>query len=772
MSKPTLRRRSLAGLVLLSAMAVVPLSCAERGPSQEVQNLRAFAKMYGYVRFFHPSDEAAALDWNRFAVYGVERVRGVQTSEELGLVLAELFKPVAPTVRIHASGTDPGPLVPPEPSPEMKVVAWQHLGVFLPGRPNIYDSKRTGRYEGRTAGAPPFGNVAQSLRAEDHRSRRFRFSAWVRAEVEGAENNAQLWARVDGTEGEVAFFENMEQRPIVSAEWERYEIVGTIAEQAEMVLFGCFLSGSGKAWLDDVVVEIEDANGDWSTIEIGNPGFEGGTAGERPTIWAANGRGYEFLTIDDESHGGRQCVVIERVGADGPVNLFESYPSIGEAIERPLNAGLSVRVPLALFSDASSTLPRADEQAVGEIHDALDGLESKSFSGDDVNVRLAGVVIAWNVFQHFYPYFDVIETDWDAQLTASLDEALNDHDGGEFYDTLRHMVAALQDGHGSVHHAEYRASGYLPLALASVEEQLVVVSVEHPAFEVGDVVLTIDGVDSGRALDETMALWSGSPQWRRVRAAAHVGSGEIGSEAQLTVRRGTEQINLVVAREEPVSRIAENRPQEIAELADGIIYVDLTRADMDVIEGRMDEIAAAPGVVFDLRGYPRGNHPILSHLLNAPDTSKGWMRVPQIIFPDHVEPAGWDLHGWEMQPMEPHISGRVVFMTDARAISYAESVMGLVEAYGLGEIVGSSTAGTNGNANSLELPGEYRITWTGMKVVKHDGSQHHLIGILPTVPAERTLEGVRDERDEVLEAALEVVKERMPQAAAPGPGVG
>jgi C-terminal processing protease CtpA/Prc len=41
-----------------------------------------------------------------------------------------------------------------------------------------------------------------------------------------------------------------------------------------------------------------------------------------------------------------------------------------------------------------------------------------------------------------------------------------------------------------------------------------------------------------------------------------------------------------------------------------------------------------------------------------------------------------------------------------------------------------------------------------MRVRKHDGSQHHLVGIQPDVEAERTIEGVRNGRDEVLEKAL------------------
>jgi C-terminal processing protease CtpA/Prc len=84
--------------------------------------------------------------------------------------------------------------------------------------------------------------------------------------------------------------------------------------------------------------------------------------------------------------------------------------------------------------------------------------------------------------------------------------------------------------------------------------------------------------------------------------------------------------------------------------------------------------------------------------------------------------------------------------------------MGIVEYYKLGEIVGGPTAGTNGNVNSFRLPGGYTISWTGMKVLKQDGSQHHGVGILPTVPVSRTRAGVAAGRDELLERAVQTVR--------------
>jgi C-terminal processing protease CtpA/Prc len=113
--------------------------------------------------------------------------------------------------------------------------------------------------------------------------------------------------------------------------------------------------------------------------------------------------------------------------------------------------------------------------------------------------------------------------------------------------------------------------------------------------------------------------------------------------------------------------------------------------------------------------------------------------------------------GWNLTPKEPRIEGKVIFLIDSSAISYSESFLSFVEHYKLGKLLGQPTAGTNGNVNVFSLPGGYSVSWTGMKVVKHNGSQHYLIGIRPDIWVYRTIEGVKQNRDEFLEKALEVM---------------
>jgi hypothetical protein len=45
-----------------------------------------------------------------------------------------------------------------------------------------------------------------------------------------------------------------------------------------------------------------------------------------------------------------------------------------------------------------------------------------------------------------------------------------------------------------------------------------------------------------------------------------------------------------------------------------------------------------------------------------------------------------------------------------------------------------------------------------MKALKRDGSRHHGVGVLPTVPVGRTIKGIAEGRDEVLERALDLIR--------------
>jgi C-terminal processing protease CtpA/Prc len=186
--------------------------------------------------------------------------------------------------------------------------------------------------------------------------------------------------------------------------------------------------------------------------------------------------------------------------------------------------------------------------------------------------------------------------------------------------------------------------------------------------------------------------------------------------------------------------------------------VDLTRAKMTEVAPVIAKLAEASGVVFDVRGYPTdAGAGILPYLIETSEADR-WMHVNRITGP-FGQSAGWQSMGWNLSPKSPRVAGKVVFLTDGRAISYAESVMGYVADRKLATIVGGTTAGANGNVVGFTVPGGFSMRFTGMRVTKHDGqTPHHLAGVKPDVPAAPTIAGVRAGRDEVLDAAVALVR--------------
>jgi C-terminal processing protease CtpA/Prc len=372
------------------------------------------------------------------------------------------------------------------------------------------------------------------------------------------------------------------------------------------------------------------------------------------------------------------------------------------------------------------------------------------------------VALLWNVFQHFYPYFDVVQTDWPAELRRALQAAATDRDATAFQRTLERLVAALHDGHGGV----YLTGGMggqrteLPLVWEWVEDKLVITALrgDVPGLKRGDVVLKIDGKPAAEVLREAEAFISGAtPQWKRYRALNVIRSGAAGATVALEVKSGDNQPATVklIRQGGGMAAFREPRPDPVAELKPGIFYVDIDRVKEEDFKNAVPKLAEAKGIVFDLRGYPTISTKPLAHLTDEPITCARW-NIPEVVRPDR-EGMTFAFSNWTVAPQSPRFKGKIAFLTDGRAISYAETYLGIVEHYKLADIVGGPTAGTNGNVNPISLPGDYRVMWTGMKVLKHDGSRHHGVGIQPTVPATRTIRGIADGKDEVLEKAIEVV---------------
>jgi len=442
---------------------------------------------------------------------------------------------------------------------------------------------------------------------------------------------------------------------------------------------------------------------------------------------------------------------------------FSEQPPANAKAEGQLAPGLHMRLPVVLSSAQAEHASRAPQVALPGVDPDRDH--------HDLDVRQAAVIEVWNVLRHFYPYQHELELNWAEILAEGLRSAEDDVEVTDVRDTLRGLLEPLEDGHGYVGYQRQGHQGTLPVRIELVEGEAVVTGTRDPArFAVGDIVQRIDGSPARDRILEVAERLSGTPQWRAFRAAAwEVPRARFGQRVQLQLERNGAE-HLVEAEAEREATPLPPRPPALHTFPDGVAYVDLTRAEWSEIEAIVPDLALAPGVVFDLRGYPEHNDTILDHLLDAPEDTL-WMHVPRFVQPDG-EVVGWQDLGWHRRPAAPHIDAPVTFLISAEAISYAESMLSYVEAHELGTLVGTATAGANGDIVRFDTLGGFYVIFSGMRVTRHDGSSFHRGGVRPDVEVHRTIAGLRAGRDEVLEEGLRVVRDAAspPRARVAGRG--
>lgn len=279
---------------------------------EKIEHLKTFAKVYGYVKYFHPSDEASDIDWNSFAAYGANAILK-SDSNEIIATLNHLFNPIAPSVVFSNTKKDYDyTIITPQNTTGYEAVYWQHKGVSkdMEMQDGAYRSVRVNRFTEHDE-SNGFGSLSVSINPENYRGKEIKYTGWVKLKDDPkSEGTGHLWLRVDKPDKTAGFFDNMQNNPITSNEWKQYEIIGEVDDLASGLFVGCFLLGKGTMYLDDVHVYYKE-NNEWIEIPIENNNFETNNFATEIelTEWGGNSPGYSF-TLSNSEHKKVKAVLL------------------------------------------------------------------------------------------------------------------------------------------------------------------------------------------------------------------------------------------------------------------------------------------------------------------------------------------------------------------------------------------------------------------------------------------------------------------------------
>lgn len=438
-------------------------------------------------------------------------------------------------------------------------------------------------------------------------------------------------------------------------------------------------------------------------------------------------------------------------------HLFEEFPKPTESIEKQISPKLFTDIPLVLNKDETGTLGGS-----GESKSNFESLKRKisnmDLSPENEDVRFAGVIVSWNVLNHFYPYFHVTKSNWSEQLQVALVDVKDDQSEDEYLQSIMHLLEKTKDGHAfTTNKAFVNSKVELPFIVDKVEGKIVVTDADvETELQPGDIILMINGEDSLEVVKQLEEVIPGSSQLKTSISNQMIRQQEAVS---LTVQREDNILEITVNGNEKAASSLDifNRNENVSEIENGIYYVNLTK-DIQ-LEENLETLRNAKGIIFDLRGYPYSEaymEEIVGRLTNEP-VEVPIARIMQTIYPDQQN-ATFDEVTYAIEPKNTMFKGEVVFLSYGGSISHPEFFLGTIKDNKLATIVGQPTAGSDGNIQRYLIPGRLVGVFTGMEILNRDRTQTHIVGIQPDILVERTINGVKNGEDEYITKALEVIK--------------
>ncbi|SFQ77166.1 S41 family peptidase [Hymenobacter arizonensis] len=392
----------------------------------------------------------------------------------------------------------------------------------------------------------------------------------------------------------------------------------------------------------------------------------------------------------------------------------------------------------------------------------------------DAGLRLLSLYRYWNMIAYFFPYRYAIGEDWQQVLPEFIPQFAAARTDEQYRLAALAIIARIHDTHANIIGGDkilntYKGTLHAPVQVRFVEGQAVVTDYFHetlgPAtgLQKGDVVLTVDGTKVTDLIKARQPITPASNEPTQLRNIARDLLRGPTDKVTLLVRRDGRDFLVPVARVPAAQlNLALNNgtpdPQAPAWrlLPGNIGLLTMGTLRKAQIPGIMQAAKETKGMVIDLRNYPAEFVVLdLAPYLMQRKTEFVRFSQPVVTYPGMFEhrqgPTLWASKG-------PAYAGKVIILVNELSQSQAEyTTMAFRTAPGA-MVVGSTTAGADGNVSVIPLPGNINTWISGIGVYYPDGRETQRIGIVPDVVITPTIQGIRDGRDEVLEKAVQLIE--------------
>jgi len=630
---------------------------------------------------------------------------------------------------------------------------------------------------------------------------------------------AGLWIRID-TDAGVAAFENMQnQRLNGTSDWKQYS-VKVPYKGAATVTFGVLLTGGGTVWADDLSLVIDgevqtEAPPTPSTTALETDDeFNAGSGVNIDSltkqqvqnlsllsrVWgflkyhhpAVTGGQYHWdfelfrvlpkvLAAPDRKSA--EVLLVQWVDSLGPISPCSPCAELDPAQlqlrpdtawfsgERPADAGALNERLREIYENRAPRVRQSYLSIAPSVGNALfdHELPYSQLTFPDSGYRLLAVFRLWNIINYWYPYRDLIDGDWGARLSKYIPEVVSAKNAVDYQLVLLRMLSEIKDSHTNLGNGfrvrPPQGTCGLPVDLRFAGREAVVAALLPPAgisgyLHIGDVVESIGGMAVKQLVRDWQPYYGASNDASLLRDIGRVLARGACGEVDVTIRRDNSKlalrpISVELSTLDFTGVRAHDLPGETFQLlAPDIGYLKLSAIDGTKISEYLAAAVNTRALIVDVRGIPAAFvvRSLASHFIEH-DTA-----FIQYAAPVVSTPGAFRRNRIPLQPTSPHYAGKVVVLVDEITQSQGEAIVMALQASPNAVVIGSQTAGADGDISTVVLPGDIRAAITGLGVFYPDGKPTQQIGIRRDVSATRTVQGIKLEKDEILEAATKWLK--------------
>jgi Peptidase family S41 len=629
--------------------------------------------------------------------------------------------------------------------------------------------------------------------------------------LQDVSGNAGLWLRQDG-EGQMLSLENMQSQQVKGThDWTQYRITLPINPKAEQLLFGVLVSGTGTLWADDLELLVDGKPIADASLAPANPAlsedheFDSGSGiflndltpvqisnlATLARVWGllkyhhpavtSGQRQWDYdlfrilpavLAAPDRAHANVALLAwIEKLGTVPPCGPCIAAPS-GDISIRPALDWIHDRSLLG--GPLSERLESIYANRTGKqffVSTAVGGTRNPNFDREraypqitfpDPGYQLLALFRWWNILQYWAPDRDVAGQDWPAVLADFIPKLALAKDKGDYQLALFELIAKANDTHANLWSVLAARPPVgpcaLPITLRFIGNKLVVYRVDlmDGTFKPGDILDKLDGASVQSLIDKWAVYYADSNDAARQRdLAASLTQGACGP-ASIEISRNDRPAQLAATRTELKHTFAtHDEPGDTFRLlSPEVAYIKLSSIKAADLPAYFDKAKNTRGLIVDIRNYPSEFMPFAmgAYLATKPTS------FVTFSFADLANPGAFSFgDGPLIEPGPVHYGGRVAILVDETSQSQAEYTAMALRAMPNAVVVGSTTAGADGNVSSIPLPGNLSTMISGLGVFYPDHRPTQRIGIVPDVIVRPTIQGIASGRDEVLETAVHLI---------------